>query len=96
MLTITADAAEAVKTLVSAQSAPEGGGLRFAAQSADEAEMAIEVSVAPAPAEGDAVLESDGARVFLESAAASFLADKQLDTQQDAEGNVNLAVREQG
>lgn len=96
MLTITADAAEAVKTLVSAQGAPEGGGLRFAAQSADEAEMAIEVSVAPAPAEGDAVLESDGARVFLEADAASFLEDKQLDTQQDAEGNINLAVREQG
>lgn len=99
MLTITADAAEAVKTLVSAQGAPEGGGLRFAAQpaeQADQAEMAIEVSVAPAPAEGDAVLESDGARVFLESAAASFLEDKQLDTQQDAEGNLNLAVREQG
>lgn len=96
MLTMTSNAAEAVKTLVSGQGAPEGGGLRFATQTDDQANTAIEVSVAPAPTEGDSVLETSGARVFLEPSAASFLDDKLLDAQQDDEGNVNLAVREQG
>lgn len=95
MLTITGEAAEAVKTLVSSQGGTDGAGLRFATQTDDEANIAIEVSVAPAPAEGDSMLEVDGARVFLEPGAASFLDDKLLDTQQDDDGNLNLAVREQ-
>lgn len=95
MLTMTAEAAEAVKTLVNAQEAPEGSGLRFVAQADDEANLSLEVSLAPAPAEGDSVVESSGARVFLEPTASSFLDDKTLDAQKDADGNVNLAVSAQ-
>ena len=54
------------------------GGLRLvAAETGDEVEL--DLSVAEAPAEGDEVVEHEGARVFLDPAAARELADQVLD-----------------
>jgi hypothetical protein len=52
--------------------------------------------VAPAPADGDAVVTAnEGAHVFLEQEAADYLSDKVLDVQPDAQGDLAFAVLEQ-
>lgn len=47
----------------------------------------LELSVAPAPAEQDTIIESGGATVFLEPQAAEALRDQILDVQPAAQGN---------
>ena len=51
--------------------------------------------MAPAPTDGDQVVTAnEGAHVFLEEQAASYLSDKVLDLQSDAEGELTFAVLE--
>jgi iron-sulfur cluster assembly protein len=78
LLALTDNAVQAVKDIVSASEVPETGGLRLVAASAGP-DASLELSVAVLPAEDDEVLEEDGARVFLETEAASLLDDKVLD-----------------
>jgi Fe-S cluster assembly iron-binding protein IscA len=80
MLAITETAAQAINSLISASQMPEGAGLRIAPQQEAPSE-ALELSVAPAPAEEDTVVEGGGATVFLEPTAALVLDDKVLDVQ---------------
>ena len=79
LLTLTDNAVEAVKHIVSSSDAhSETGGLRMVAQQA-EMETSLELSVVSLPAEDDEVIEEQGARVFLEAEAAALLDDKVLD-----------------
>lgn len=78
MLAITETAAVAITTLISDSQMPEGAGLRIVQPEGSEA---LQLSVAPEPAEQDTVLESAGANVFLEPVAAKTLDDKVLDVQ---------------
>lgn len=80
MLAITETAAQAITTLIAAHEMPEGAGLRIAAQPAAEPD-ALELSVAAAPSEEDAVLVGGGATIFLEPVAAETLDDKVLDVE---------------
>ncbi len=91
MLTLTENASTVVKTLVG-QNAPEAqeAGLRISQDAADS--PALHVIPAEAPYPGDAVIEEDGARVFLEETAAVTLDDKVLDAQVDEAGGVQFSI----
>ena len=94
MLTLTENASAVVKEIVSHNGAPEGSGLRINAQDAAATEFAA--AVVPTPDPTDAVLEQDGARVYLGEAAAIALADKTLDAKVDDDGRVSFAIGLQG
>lgn len=81
MLTLTESAADAIREIVAAPEVPEGAGLRIATQPGAHESGTLEVTVAAVPAESDQVLDEDGARVFVEAAAADLLDDKLLDAQ---------------
>ena len=79
LLTLTDDAVEAVKHIVSSSDEfSETGGLRMVAQQT-AMQTSLELSVVQLPAEDDEVIEEQGARVFLEPEAAELLDDKVLD-----------------
>jgi iron-sulfur cluster assembly protein len=79
MLTLTESAKDIVREMVAAEEAPEGSGLRITAEPSADGEAELSLEVAPEPAEGDAVVDEDGTRVFLEPTAASLLDDMVLD-----------------
>ena len=89
MLTLTENAASAVKTLTS-QIPTEAGGLRI--READQAEAGFELALAPSPEPDDAVIETDGARVFVEQAATVPLNDRVLDAQVGEDGSLSFAL----
>ena len=92
MLTVTDNAAAEIRNLVDRPVVPDGGGMRIAS---DPNAGSLTLSLAPAPAGGDAVVDtSSGARVFLDSAAVSVLDDKALDATVDQEGRVQFVVAE--
>jgi iron-sulfur cluster assembly protein len=68
MLQIDDDAVEALTQI---------GPLRVTAQEADDG-VEIQIDEASEPQEGDEVVERDGARIFLDPAAAEVLADQVL------------------
>src|SRR5215211_3156903 len=71
MLVISESAAEAIRGLIAGPEVPQGAGLRIVAQPAAGGEnVGLELAVAAAPAEDDAVVEEQGAQVFLEPQAA--------------------------
>jgi Fe-S cluster assembly iron-binding protein IscA len=95
MLAMTDAAAEAISALTS-QDGQSASGLRFAVREETDSGAQLALSIAPAPEDGDQVLGTDsGARVFLETHAATFLDDKVLDVQQDEQGQLNFAVMQQ-
>ncbi|MGH3837165.1 MAG: adhesin [Jiangellaceae bacterium] len=91
MLAITETAATAITTLISDSQMPEGAGLRIVQPEGSET---LQLSVAPAPAEQDTVLESAGVSVFLEPTAAQVLDDKVLDVKLD-EDQYRFAIAQQ-
>ena len=74
MLTLTNNAQDAVRTLTKDPQAPERAGLRIAAGN-----QGLELMLVAEPAPGDALIDDDGARVFLESQAANLLDERTLD-----------------
>lgn len=96
MLVLTTAAAEVVKAVTTAPEAPSGAGLRIAASSPQPQNAgALQVTAAEGPGEGDQILEGEGARVFLEPEAATYLDDKVLDARLDDEGNAHFTLGEQ-
>ncbi len=84
MLTLSANARHAVRDVTRRAHLSPQGGLRIA--ESPERAGAFEVSLAAAPADGDEVVEVDGARVFVEPRTSTLLADQQLDAATSAEG----------
>ncbi len=93
MLTLTDSAVTAIRNLTSQPELPEDTGLRIMSQ--DEGGPAFQVTLAESPAAGDQVIESSGARVFLEPGAAVALDDKSLDAQVDDQGTVAFTLADQ-
>jgi iron-sulfur cluster assembly protein len=85
MLTITSNAAEAIRAIVDSTDVPDDGGLRISVAQQDGAQAALELAVSPAPMEGDEVVEEEGAQVFLDELASMALEDKSLDAQIEGE-----------
>lgn len=80
VLTLTSDAAEAVKTIAEASPGlPNDSGLRIQAQATGEGQVSFDLAMVESPDEGDQVIEEAGARVFVEPDAALILEDKILD-----------------
>jgi Fe-S cluster assembly iron-binding protein IscA len=93
MMVLTEAAAEVVKSVTTAPQAPDSAGLRIASSVArPDSPGSLELTPAAAPDENDQVVEADGARVFLEPAAAAYLRDKVLDARVDAQGNAMFSV----
>jgi len=89
MLTLTADAAAEIRSLIEKPEVPEGGGLRIAN---DPGAGSLTLSLAATPADADTVLEEAGARLFLEPQAAAILDDKTLDVDAGPDGRVQFAI----
>jgi Fe-S cluster assembly iron-binding protein IscA len=91
MLTLTENASTIVKTIAAQTPGAESdGGLRISSKDAESTDFTV--AVTPAPEPQDLVVESSGARVFLEENAAVVLSDKVLDAQVDDEGAVRFAI----
>jgi Fe-S cluster assembly iron-binding protein IscA len=73
---LTNHAQDAVRTLTQDPQAPERAGLRIAAGN-----QGLELMLVAEPAPGDALIDDDGARVFLESQAANLLDERTLDAE---------------
>lgn len=84
MLTLTDNARAAVQDLATRAGLPQEGGMRIAQSEAQAG--SFELSLVPAPQDGDEVIEEGGARVFLEPATSTILADQRLDATQTPEG----------
>jgi iron-sulfur cluster assembly protein len=93
VLTLTDNAVTAIRALTSQPEQPPDTGLRITGQG--EGAPAFQLSLAETPVAGDQVIEADGARVFLEEAAAQALADKALDAEVDDQGGVAFSVSPQ-
>jgi iron-sulfur cluster assembly protein len=94
MLTLTDSAKDVVREMVQEGGAPEGTGLRIAAEQGIAGADGLALSLTTAPEDGDAVIDEDGTRVFLDPAAASMLDDKVLDAERH-EDHVHFSVGEQ-
>lgn len=89
MLTLTENATNLIKNLADQTAVAENAGLRISA-GADDAQLSVDL--APAPEPTDQIVESAGARVFLEENAALALDDKVLDAHLDEAGAVTFAI----
>jgi iron-sulfur cluster assembly protein len=92
MLTVTDTAVRVIRDLTAQQPAPEGAGLRIAN---DPAAGALTLALVERPIQGDQVVDSAGARIFLDPDAAELLDDKALDAAIDAQGAVLFGFAEQ-
>ena len=90
MLTLTENASMAVKSIVGQVPDAPDGGLRI--RDTGSAETGFELGIAPQPESTDAVVETEGARVFLDAGAALVLDDKVLDAQMEQDGSVRFAL----
>lgn len=80
MLTLTSNAAEAVRTIAEASpELPNDSGLRIQAEPTAEGQVGLGLTMVGSPDEGDQVIEEAGARVFVEPETALYLEDKVLD-----------------
>ena len=93
MLTLTDTASTVVKVIVERTPDSENAGLRIAADEVGAVDF--KVGIAPAPEPTDTVVESDGAKVFLEENAAVALDGKILDAQVADDGSVQFALANQ-
>jgi Fe-S cluster assembly iron-binding protein IscA len=92
MLVVTDNAATAIRDITSQQAVPPGTGLRIAT---DEGGGMLTLSLAASPYDGDQVVDSAGARLFLDGQAAALLDDKELDVTVDPTGDIQFAVADQ-
>lgn len=87
MLTVSEAAARAITALVSEHEMPESSGLRISRQGGEENTRSegLELSIAARPADGDEVIEADGARVFLPPNVVNVLKDMELNVERITE-----------
>lgn len=90
MLTLTDSASSVVKTITERVPDVQEAGLRISADRPGAADFAV--VIAPAPEPNDTVVESSGAKVYLEENAAIALDGKVLDAQIAEDGSVQFAI----
>ena len=93
MLTMTDNAVMVIRDLALQQDVAEDGGLRIAADT-DAGSLTIEL--VPEPAQGDKVVDNQGARIFLDEDAAELLEETSVDAVVDDEGVVQFGFTEKG
>lgn len=92
MLNMTDNAVLVIRDLANQQDVAEDGGVRIAA---DPEAGSLTVELVARPAEGDHVVDNQGARIFLDSDAAELLGDASVDATVDDEGIVQFGFTEQ-
>jgi Fe-S cluster assembly iron-binding protein IscA len=93
VLTLTDSATTEIRNLIATNpEVPDGAGVRIARE---PGAGNLTLSLALTPAEDDTVVDSDGARVFVEQTTVPLLDDKTLDAQQDGNGQVQFAIAQQ-
>ena len=90
MLVLTSNASSVIRALIEGDELPGQGGLRIA--STNNGTQSLTVLPAEQPEAGDQVVEDGGARVFVESTAASILGQSVLDAEVDDDGNVQFLL----
>ena len=90
MLTLTENASTIVKTLVDQNLSTEDAGLRFSQEGAESGGLTVTTAEQALP--GDAVVEQDGAKVYLDETAAVALGDQVLDAAVDETGGVQFSL----
>jgi len=88
MLTLTTEAAARIRGLVERPNHPNGSGLRIT----DDTSGRLVLSLAAEPAKDEQVVDTAGAHVFLDQAAAQALDEQTLHARTDAQGRVQFAV----
>ena len=79
MLAISHTASEAIKGLLAASDLPPNAGVRISSH--PQGAGIFQLSLAPEAGDADAVVEEEGATVFLEDEVVPLLDDKTLDAQ---------------
>lgn len=92
MLTLTDQAAETIRTLISQPGVPSDTGLRMSLPEGDSSGLTLSLE---ARQPGDAVIEDSGARVFVQADAADILEDRELDGQLDEHGQASFILGSQ-
>ncbi|MEU7614571.1 adhesin [Micromonospora rifamycinica] len=92
MLTMTDNAVLVIRDLAAQQDVAQDGGVRIAA---DVEAGALTIELVPVPAQGDQIVDTEGARIFLDSEAAELLNDTSVDASVDDEGVVQFGFTEQ-
>jgi iron-sulfur cluster assembly protein len=95
VLAISHGAAEVIKQVVSSAQVPDEGGIRISAQPIGDESVRLELSLATSPDPGDAVVEQEGANVFVEQTVAPLLDDKMLDAAVVDADKVTFSIVEQ-
>lgn len=93
MLTITSNAAEAIRAILQSTDVPDDGGIRISIARQNGSQATLELALSPAPMEGDSVLEANGAHVFLDETASVALDDKSLDAEVEG-GEISFGIVE--
>lgn len=94
VLAISHGAAIAIKQIVDLSQISEGGGLRISAEPVDDESIRLDLTIADNPEPGDALVEGEGASVFVEHTAAIVLDDKVLDATVEGD-RVSFQISEQ-
>ncbi|ONI76429.1 hypothetical protein ALI144C_36010 [Actinosynnema sp. ALI-1.44] len=94
MLVLTPIAVEVVSAITSTSRCPDAAGVRIAAAQASPAGVNLTAELVVGPLDGDQILAQRGARVYLDETAASFLDDKMLTAELDAEGTPRFRLFE--
>jgi iron-sulfur cluster assembly protein len=95
MLTLTENARGAIRDLTAPAGVPHGAGIRIASgdDQPNGTGVALSMAVTPAPEPADEVLDDEGARVFLDAAAAQILGGQVLDAWVDDTQQVRFFAR---
>jgi len=91
MLTLTENAATIIRRLAVRVGNPGTCGLRIGTQAGSPDNFSVELVAVPEP--GDAVIEVDGARVFLDAQASPRFSGQEMDAVVE-EGAIRFALRE--
>lgn len=94
MLTLTENASAIVNEITSQPGLAETAGLRITTENTPEPAFAVSAAQQGEP--GDAVVEQNGATIYLDPNAAELLDDKVLDAAVDPSGKVEFALAAQG
>lgn len=88
MLALTPEATQAIERILKAPGVPDGSGLRIIPVApAEESDVTseLQVELAEQPGERDEVIETNGARVFVQDSLCRYLDDKTLDAETNQE-----------
>jgi Fe-S cluster assembly iron-binding protein IscA len=95
MLALAPSAVEVVNTMAEQYGASNTAGLRIANAGDSPVTEGLEVAFVPGPGDNDQVVTEGGARVYLESEAATYLADMVLSGGLDDQGQVRFELAQQ-